>query len=319
MTAFTFSDFFKSARIVFYLLATIVTFIIGIYIAGMLGAGEGQMLAAAAIVIGYGIMAAFFALIASLLLVRVIPMATLVRVNWLLAAILLLLIGLTYIRFLEREKERALQTALDHKPKVTLAATKTIADITQEADEMGLGFFQPNIFEQGRINFYGNVNLEKSIIEHTPNDSVVFERTETGFTSSYAPPWLYPEHMKIDYGILMFKVIGIGQEFIKVEVNRQNHKFRYVDKLAGRFISWPEMLMSINSVEPLDKSVQKIRERPFEQSSEITTPYAFLDPLLIEEDWMQVRLLDDSLREAGKGWIKWKADGKLLISYSLLS
>jgi hypothetical protein len=38
----------------------------------------------------------------------------------------------------------------------------------------------------------------------------------------------------------------------------------------------------------------------------IKVDFVFMQPLLVEEDWMFVRLVDMNLSEKGKGWIRWK-------------
>ena len=35
--------------------------------------------------------------------------------------------------------------------------------------------------------------------------------------------------------------------------------------------------------------------------------------------WIKVELIDENYNSLGQGWIKWREEGKLLISYSLLS
>ena len=42
-------------------------------------------------------------------------------------------------------------------------------------------------------------------------------------------------------------------------------------------------------------------------------------PLKIENEWMYVELIDDDFNALGNGWIRWTKEGKMLISYNLLS
>ena len=83
--------------------------------------------------------------------------------------------------------------------------------------EMEVGFFSPNYFEYPTLYFYGNVKLEKGLTEHILVDSVVFTKDQhNNPTTSYAPPWLYPQHLKLDYGIIIFKVLGLGHDFATI-------------------------------------------------------------------------------------------------------
>lgn len=44
-----------------------------------------------------------------------------------------------------------------------------------------------------------------------------------------------------------------------------------------------------------------------------------MQPLLVENEGMYVKLVNGQLIEQGKGWVRWKKDNLLLIDYSLLS
>ena len=306
------------ARFAYFLLGTLVSFVLGIYVAGVFGAGKGQMLAAAAIVISWGFVAVILFLVVSIFTIRRIPAKRIASVNWVLFILAALLIGITYYRALQRKKTRESQSnsSLLVRPKIHFTH---YTPLPQNSSTMGLGFFQPDFYNHGTIHFYGNVNLEKSLDEHSPTDSIVFTQNELGFNTSYAPPWLFPEHLKLDYGIVMFKVLGMGDDFLKVEVNKQTGQFSYLPKQLGRFIPWPEFLLSVNSAQLVDKSVQKVRLKPLDHASEISSDFEWLIPLLVQEDWMYVKLVDGNHREQGKGWIQWQRNNRLLIRYSLLN
>ena len=307
----------KPANIAFLLLVPVVSFVVGVYLAGIAGVGKGQMLAAAAIVLGWGFLFAGIAVFIAILIARSVQTHTLVKANWGLLILLLILYGITHYRYLERQKSKEVRIELLTKPPVhfaTLVPSKRL----ESPSNMGIGLFQPNFYEHPKLNFYGGVNLEKSLDEHLPVDSLVFQQTEVGFTTAYAPPWLFPEHMKLDYGILMFKVIGQGHDFLKVESNKQNGKIHYIDKSQGRLITWAEMLLSVNSIQPL-KSSQTIHTKPQESASKVSLNYEYLQPVLVQDDWTFVKLVDANLKEVGKGWIRWKNGNQLTIKYSLFS
>lgn len=328
---------FKPASIVFYILMFVVFFFIGIYIAGFVGAGKNQMLAGGAIVVGWGVMFAAIAFLASFFIVYYLQHKSIVRLNWILFVSLLILYGITHYRYIKRQKdkEKIEQAPIKHTKPISERATavryyKTAnkvspVDIKSETiqttdSEMGIGFFSPNYFEYPTFYFYGNVNLEKGLTDHAPVDSIVFTKDQhNNPTTSYAPPWLYPEHLKLDYGIIIFKVLGLSLDFAKVEVNKQNKQVAYIDKNKGKLITWPQFLLSINSVEFNENSLGKVFVKPLDYAGEVNVGFDFMQPLLVEEDWMYVRLVNDNLTEQGKGWIRWKKDNTLLIAYSLLS
>ena len=99
---------FKPASFVFYLLMLVVFFLVGVYAAIWSGAGENQMLASAAIVLGWGFGFGVIAFLVSFYLVRVTPHQRIVKINWVLLVALIVFVGITQIRYMQRQKEDSL-------------------------------------------------------------------------------------------------------------------------------------------------------------------------------------------------------------------
>lgn len=319
---------YKPACLLFYFLMLASFFLLGLLYASWIEAGKGQMLAGGAIVLGYGLLFAGIAFIASFFIVyyakhRIIVVCNIVLAVFIMATILI---------FRSKSQNRKTKSEQEHleKPKRPTAPVDNhekilaIAEFSttneQSNQKMGIGFFNPNFYERPTLYFYGQPNLEKSVTEHFPTDSVVFKRFERGgFEIAQAPSWLVPEHLKLDYDMLYFEIKSMGREFAEVIVNKRSRRTAYVNKFDGQVVYWPEFLLSVHSVEFPLGSKQKVKARPFEDAGDISKPFSFLFPILIREEWMQVELFDDSLNSTGKGWVRWKKNGELLISYSLLS
>lgn len=321
-------QFLKPAFLLFYLLMPVSFFFIGLLFAKWIDAGKGQMLAAGAIVLGYGVLFAVLALVASFIIVRYIKHRLVVITNIVLAVLLLSCLLYFRVQYNNRNKpEPVEEKTISPKPTApaenrSLLVWSNIPNnpLLFTEEELGIGFFTPNFYDSHVLYFYGNVNWEKSVMDHTPTDSIVFKKLEHGgFDIVQAPPWLVPEHLKLDYDLLHFKIVALGSEFAEVIVNSKTQRTAMVNKHDGKIVLWPEFLLSVHSVEFPPDSKEKVRARPFEQASEVNLPYSFLRPILIKEDWMRVELIDDDYKNVGKGWIRWKRNGKLLITYSLLS
>ncbi|MEZ4795235.1 MAG: hypothetical protein R2773_07160 [Flavobacteriaceae bacterium] len=310
----------------FYLLAFIFCFVVGAYVAGKMGAGENQGLAGGAIVLGWGVLVGLGGIVLAIILVQFLSPKVIIKINW-----VLLIVAVVFLIFLyakaristEKNKEAPQPSLKTTSPTAMLVKPNlqksSAPENSLESSPKGIGIFRPAIMEHGTLYFYGPVNWQKSSLEHHPTDSIVFAMDAyNNPTTTYAPPWLYPEHLKLDYGVLIFKVLGVGDDFLKVEVNKLTQQTSYVNKAQGSYLSFPEFLTSVNSVEFINSN-SKVYLKPFDASSTINTSFSFMDPLLIEEDWMYVALLNESYETLGKGWIQWKKDGKLMISYSLFS
>lgn len=318
----------KPACLLFNLLVLLSFFVMGLLFAGWIDAGKGQMLAAGAIVLSYGVLFGGIAFIGSFFMTYYFRHRTIVIGNIILSVFLLVCFGYFRYRFKKKQQERVPQQQVEPKqPTAPVDNGKAIvlnhlvkSPNLQNTKSMGMGFYTPNFYDHPTLYFYGNPNLEKSVMDHMPTDSVVFKRVEHGgFDIAQAPPWLVPEHLKLDYDMLYFQIHSLGKDFVQVIVNNQNGQTAFVDKHRGRIILWPEFLLSVHSIEFPPESDQKVKSRPFEASGNIKIPFSFMHPILIREDWMQVELWDDNFYKVGKGWIRWRKDGKLLITYSLLS
>ena len=327
---------FKPASLLFNFLCLGVFFIIGLYYAGWIEAGKNQGLAGGAIVLGWGILFAVIAFVFSFFLTTRVPHKKVITANWVLFLLLLIGYGITHYRFLQRDKLQEERNKPYNKNSPT-APTKTeeptalrvlndpiplkkLREIHQIEKTMGMGYFLPNFFEQQTLYFYSNPNLEKSLTEHLPLDSITFKRNEYGqFEIATAPPWLMPEIMKLDYEMLYFRIESVTSEFVEVIVNTQNRLTYYLSRKTGKVLYWQDFLLGINSIEFLPETNENIRERPSTNSGIIAMEYNFMRPIRIKEDWAEVILMDANFQKLGIGWIQWKRDSKLLIKYNLLS
>lgn len=326
---------FRPASLLFNFLTLLVFFILGLLYAGLIDAGKNQGLAGGAIVFWWGVLFAGVAFIISFFVTHKVKHKKIVIGNWILFLVLLTGYGIFHYRYVQRQKLKEKENQPYEKQPVTpttsvnkaslfsFTTEKKIKETTlQNVDNhpMGLGLFSPNYFENQVLYFYGNPNLEKSLMEHSPYDSITFKRNEyNAYEIATAPPWLVPEHLKMDYDLLYFKIESLTEEFVEVVVNSTNQQTAYVSKYAGETIFWPEFLLGVNTLEFRQNSNRKVRARPFAHASEINTPYQFMKPLKIKGDWAEALLLDENFKKVGKGWIRWRECGKLLVNYSLLS
>lgn len=304
----------------------IIFFISGVYVAGITGAAEGQGLAGAAIVLGYGVITATIAFILSVILVQYVEKKTIIQANKILGVIFLIFAGITAYRIITTEssgdpnpgnlpvtKEPAANAVSPPVPPVDMPIP--IAD-----DEFGLGFFKPDFFNRSVLYFYGSPNFEKPVSDHTPADSVVFRQSDGNrIDIAYAPPWLVPDHLKMDYDILYFKIKSINRDFVEVIVNKTTNRNAYVNRQAGQIIYWPDFLLSVHSVEFPPNQTQTIRIKPLNYAGQVNEDFVFMKPLRIQENWMEVQLQDGDFQKTGNGWIQWRNEHELLIEYSLLS
>jgi FtsH-binding integral membrane protein len=90
-----------------YLLAVLASFFAGLSYAGFIDAGKDQGLAAAAIVLGYGVIGAAIGLVGALFVAYQARRRTVFRLNIILVLCIAAFAGYFYMMYLERQKAKA--------------------------------------------------------------------------------------------------------------------------------------------------------------------------------------------------------------------
>jgi hypothetical protein len=303
------------------LLTFVLVTVLGIIVAGRAGAGEGQQLAAAAIVIGYGIMAGFAGVLVALLLLRRFSAKTVMRVNLIGTVLLIFLSVFVTYRYLDRDEAES-QPIQPAKPSTRAPAPAQVSFIQSSDSEMGLGYFTPDFYQGGTMYLYGKPTPGKSVVNQLPWDSVVFAVSDMHqYQITYAPPFLNPSHLKMDYEILYFKILSEGHDYVEVLMNDETGRAAYIDKYRGKVIYWPSFILSVNTVELKSEFPQPYRVKPLDHAGELSVdkPYIFLRPESVKGFWLEVSLLNDDFKAEGRAWIRWRDEHNLLVDYSLLS
>ncbi|WP_431137226.1 hypothetical protein [Psychroserpens mesophilus] len=322
----------KPYSFLLYILAIITFFFIGITVAGLVDAGKNQGLAGGAIVLGYAVISSLIGLIISFFVANKTNRQIVFRLNVILALSIVSFFAYYQIKYQKRQKAKMIENHKTKQPKQqTSSATNGFSfsepiailntnNTKTQTKLSGLGMFTPNLNENDILYFYGNPYFKSSLSNRLPTDSLTFKSGKYGgYNIALAPPWLVPEHLKLDYGILYFKAISITKEFVEIEVNTLTNQTAYVNIMSGKLMYWPEFLLDINSIEFLNSETQKVFVKPLEHAGIVNEHYSFMRPLKVKQNWMYVELLTDNFNSVGKGWVKWIHDGKLLIHYSLLS
>lgn len=309
-------------KILFVLICALSGFFIGAFI-GATTLSQGSGLAGPAIVLGYGLVGGICGLLLSAFIVGKLNRKFLMRLIIILALLNLIPIGWMAYRFLSetnqtRPEEPVKRTPTEIKGSV-LSVFSGINSKTFDAPVPGLGMAKPDFYNKSVLYFY-SPNLEKPVLEHTPSDSIVFAQTEHHqFDITYAPPWFYPEHLKLDYDILYLKILSLGREWIEVEVNQQTGLSSWISSSDAEVILWPEFLLRVFSIENSDLQNNPLRIKPLTHASEVQLKeYEFMTPVLIKDNWIKVELLDNDLNRLGEGWLMWRDSQNLLIGYYLL-
>jgi len=184
----------------------------------------------------------------------------------------------------------------------------------------GIGIASPTIIPEQPIYFYSEPDFDAAPYQFKPTDSITFAKGKHYIDIATAPPWLMPEHLKLDYGIFTFRVVTYSQNWLEVIVNNTNGLTRWVDRQAFGYVDWGTYLTSIVAVEIIDVNTNPIRTKAQDNASILAqVPGAQLRPIAVKGDWLLVSTVGLADRIVPTGWIRWKKDGVLLVMYSILS
>ena len=230
--------FFKPYSLLFYLLTLILFFFVGVFYAVFTDAAKDQGLAAAAIVLGYGVMAGALAFVASIFVAGYSGREFIINTNRILSILLFIALVMITIRVINRKSQQSEPTEPENpkpspvtKPAESVFQLIAFTQSKRTLPESGLGMFKPALFENYAFYFYGNINPDKPVYEHSPVDSITFQPVEGGgFAIATAPPWLVPAHLKLDYDILYFRIVSVSDSFVEVIVNETNGQTAYIDR-----------------------------------------------------------------------------------------
>ena len=298
-------------RYLFVFATTLLGCLIGLFY-GLATIPKNSGFSGPAEVLMYGLLIGIVAFVLSLVINRKIQDHIRKKVTIAFLVLSLIPIGWLIYRF---------QTNRSHDQLEPLTPNRAVTPVSYMLeDKMGLGMMKPDFINKNVLYFYSSPNLEKGIGEHTPFDSLKFSLTDHSYEITYAPPWFFPEHMKMDYEILYFKALNTTRDWLQVEVNKQNGRSVWIDANAVELLYWPEFLLNINSIEIINRIDNPLRARPVDHAAPWQgTTYELMVPEMINENWLKVILYDSNMNKVGEAWLRWHDNQKLLISYSLLS
>jgi len=311
-------------KLIFVIISSLTGFFIGAFAVSFSIPKTGG-LAGSASVLFYGLLGFILALAIAIFIMKKIERKLLIKIIIVLSLLNLVPIGWVIYKITTDSSVNKQEEKLKLKPtEITSSLISLVLNhINKNAEEteLGLGMATPDFYNNKVFYFYSTPNFEKAVNEHAPVDSIVFEQTEHhNINISYAPPWFFPEHLKLDYDILYLKILAFNRDWLHVELNRETGYSAWLPRNNVTIKLWPEFLLNVFSIEILDSEENPLRIKPLKHASKIMIEkYEILTPVMIKANWLLVDLLNNDFNKVGEGWIEWQRDGKFIISYSLLS
>jgi hypothetical protein len=198
-------------------------------------------------------------------------------------------------------------------------ASQRIPQLSRDQLPIGLGIGHVSPVPGGVLEFYSTPRLGEAPGDLRPSDVVTFKAAAPSVDIAEAPPWLVPEHLKMDYEVFHLRVITLTPAWAEVIGNSRTGETRWVKREAVRFTSWPEFLIGVPSVVAFDAEANPVRARPLDASPILSTASAALPPAAVQGDWLRVETHHLADRMPPEGWIRWRRGDRLLVFYNPLS
>lgn len=195
--------------------------------------------------------------------------------------------------------------------------SSSLASVPSGTTPLGYGIARAHTDPQGVLHFYNRPAPDNLPSGAAPVDTVQFGPGQPHVQIQTAPPWFVPEVLKLDYDTLLLRVLTIQRNWVEVLVNQTDGRTHWIGRDSADVLSWPEFLLGVAAVEPLDPAANPLRLKPLDHASPIqgaSSPYSVV---AAQEQWLGVRPAE----KPGdlQGWIRWKKQGQLTVSYSILS
>ncbi len=318
--------------ILFVFFLAVFGLIIGTMIGGAFFVPEGSGLAGPAIALGYGALGALTAIVAGIILVGRMSYETL-RKALLFSSVIFVIAILALVfraRSLSEQQNAQPQQKISPNPTqpqggfgaILSPKTARAAQRYSQDNSIGLGMISPPIKSGNTFYFYSAPDFSNMADQMTPIDSLTFSQGEHFVEISYAPPWFWPEVMKLDYNLLLLRAKTLSRNWVEVVVNKQTGQTAWIDRLAAEFAEWPVFVLNTFAVEAIDPANNPLRTKPLNHASPVQPPLssrAQLRPLAIQNNWLRVAQILEGQEKTPTGWIRWRNEEQLLVRYSLLN
>jgi len=191
----------------------------------------------------------------------------------------------------------------------------------QDSQLMGIGIAKPKLQVDQPLYFYPAPQAKQQGEQGSPIDSITFKRSAQGIEIATAPPWLVPERLKLDYQVFHFLVLSQSRSFLQVVGNKTNGQTAWIAKSQVHYQDWSSFLLEVYALQPKNWDNNPLRIKPFTHADPLLefNQQHILQPIKIKDQWIEIKILDQSHQALGTGWIRWRSESEILITYDLFS
>jgi len=308
----------KLAVALFIIVSTLSGFFVGMLLSPLF-IPENSGLVAGALVLWYGVIGLVIGLVTSLIGWRYLSSFQIKIVNWVLGVFALGMIAWLVYRIASNYNEA--RSSYMPPPETTKPAPPLdqpeapLPEDPQPPVAEGLGMGMPQLTPDQPIYFYQQPDDEQ------PSDSLILTEGPHHLIVSEASSVFRPEVMKPDYQRCYFLIKKSAGPYFQVVIDRQSGQTAWVRTEMMDLLDWPHFYTSMHSVEARNWADTPVRTSPNDEADPMkgVDQNHILQAKAASGDWLNVEVFTEDYQSLGKGWIRWRKNGKLTLNYNLLS
>ncbi|MBC7850693.1 MAG: hypothetical protein H7Y31_13210 [Chitinophagaceae bacterium] len=190
----------------------------------------------------------------------------------------------------------------------------------QSENAIGVGIILLDITKIRHLEFHSDTSSASIASVKFVENNVGVVEPDPGSAEWFVPEQFYPS-----YDIFVLRVVTTTSNWLKVFVNNNGKTYWLRSQESIRFMTWPDFLLKkVNAISKHEILKASIRTYPDSKSKAIKMLESkdCLDILEIKGDWIHVQTdksdCSESLKPVRSGWIQWRFNNQLQISYSLV-
>lgn len=200
---------------------------------------------------------------------------------------------------------------ISEEPPVPVTKQKPIIK-----DLVGIGMVKIPVQEENPLYLFASID---DVITGVPEDSLVFKWDGKSHLIAHQPAELSPDALYPSYEICLQRALIIRDSAIGVLKSGRPDQVWWLHHEAVSFLPWDQFWPGVAAVFPRDLEANPIVVSPNDSPDNIIDVHRedILRPVEIKESWMQVDIFNSEFDQTGTGWLKWRNEDELLISYDL--
>ena len=201
-----------------------------------------------------------------------------------------------------------------------------IVSCKEDSESLGAGVLHLENQNTYHLRFY---NLPEPSAKEAFSVNLFNDSERVGVQTSLRPPMdsvkFNPLYLVPQQSVLVLQVVKTSGSWAQVVTDKNNGLLHWIKHNDLVVEPWKDFILSTYNIKPLSQNSNPLLDQPGKQGHVLLENLnsTCLSPISVQGDWMKVRNTpgecdnDSNIQTPFEGFIRWKEQGHLLISFSL--